>query len=105
MTLKIQELQIDGETYRLREPRLADYLRSRKKDDDEFVFSMLEGMVLGENGEPIGAEGVLNLPLRVLDVMSRTVGEFTAPRADPLANKSASSTASPSPSVEPPSGN
>lgn len=100
MTLKVQELQIDGEIYRLREPRLVDYLRSRKKEDDEFVFSMLEGMVLGENGEPIGTEGVMDLPLRVLDVMSRAVGEFTAPRVDPLMNASGSSTASPSPSAE-----
>jgi hypothetical protein len=92
MTLKVQELQIDGETYRLREPRLADYLRARKLENEEFVFSMLEGMVIGEDGKPIGSEGVLELPLRVLDVMSTAVGAFTAPRAAPLTNASDSPT-------------
>lgn len=91
MALKIQELQIDGEIFRLREPRLADYLKARNKDETEFVFAMLAGMVLDENDQPIGDEGVLELPLRVLDAMSRAVGEFTAPRVDPLTNASGSS--------------
>lgn len=89
--LKIQEIVIDGETYRLREPRLGDYLRARKKEDEEFVFAMLAGMVLDENGNAIGEEAVLELPLRVLDAMSQTVTQFTAPRIDPLTTASASS--------------
>ena len=89
--LKIQELNIDGEVYRLREPRLGDYLRARKKEDEEFVFAMLAGMVIGDDGNAIGEEAVMELPLRVLDAMSRTVSEFTAPKIDPLTTASASS--------------
>jgi hypothetical protein len=103
--LKIQELNIDDEKFRLREPRLSDYLRAKKAPADEFVFTMLAGMLLDDKDKEVGEAFVQNLPLRVFDVLSEAVTELSAPRkaATPLDPSSDGSTASPSPSVEQPS--
>lgn len=93
--LKIQELNIDGELFRLREPRLADYLRARKSPADEFVFTMLAGMLLDDQNKEVGDAFVQELPLRVFDVLSEAVTALTAPRVDPLAKKTEDSTGSP----------
>lgn len=105
--LKIQELDIDGEKFRLREPRLSDYLRARKAPADEFVFTMLAGMLLDDKGKEVGEAAVQNLPLRVFDVLSEAVSALSAPRKAevPLDQKSEGSTASLSPSGEQPSEN
>ena len=96
--LKIQELDIDGDHFRLREPRLADYLRARKAPQDEFVFIMLAGMLLDDKNQEVGDHFVQELPLRVFDVLSEAVTQLTAPRASPLDKKSDGSTDSPLPS-------
>jgi hypothetical protein len=90
--LKIQELEIDGEIFRLREPRLADYIRARAVQGEDFVFTMLAGMLLDESGNPIGDEGVQNLPLRAFDRLTEAVTKLTALRVDPLDPTTASST-------------
>ena len=104
--LKIQELDIDGEKFRLREPRLSDYLRAKKAPADEFVFTMLAGMLIDEKDKEVGDAFVQNLPLRVFDILSEAVTELSAPRkvVAPLDQTSGGSTGSPSPSAEQPSG-
>lgn len=99
--LKIQEIEIDGEKFRLREPRLADYLRARKADKSDFVFVMLEGMLLNEEGKEVGQEAVQNLPLRVFDVLADAVNTMATPRSGPLEKSDGSSTDSPSQSEQP----
>lgn len=101
--LKIQELEIDGQKFRLREPRLKDYLRARSAAPEDFVFKMLAGMLLDGKDEEVGDEFVQELPLRVFDVLSEAVTKLTAPRVAPLDQKSDTSTGSPSPSAASPS--
>ena len=52
--LKIQELRIEGHTFRIREPRLRDFLATRSvpaDKQDEYVITMLSSMMVDENGE------------------------------------------------------
>jgi hypothetical protein len=63
----------------LREPRVKDWLAAEQaKDDRERSFLLLAGMVLDDNGNPIGAEGVDDLPLsvmeRLIDAVSKMLG-------------------------------
>lgn len=90
--LKIQELRIGEEVYRVREPRLKDYLRARKAEGSEFAFQMLAGMLLDEKGQELGLEAVENLPLRVFDELAKTVTELTEMKPGPLEPKEGSST-------------
>jgi hypothetical protein len=103
--LKVQELNIDGDIFRLREPRLADYLETRKHPNDEFAYRMLAGMLIDDKGKSFGIERVYELPLRVFDVLSEAVGKLSQPRKSPLDVTSGSSTGSPLPLGELPSMN
>lgn len=75
--LKIQELQLDGIVFRVREPRLYDFFEARKGTTDEYILRMLSGMLIDEEGKPLGMEAVSNLPLRFLDPLSKIVMELT----------------------------
>lgn len=88
--LKIQELEIDGIPFRIREPRLSDYLRAKKAPDDEFVFAMLAGMMLDKNDKSVGEEYIKELPLRVFNQLTSVVNKLTGGE-DPLDPTTASS--------------
>lgn len=100
--LKIQELEIDDLKFRLREPRLKDYLRARKCDPGEFSFEMLAGMLLNPDDSEFGRAAVEELPLRAFDVLAQAVDKMTEVKKGPLDPKNDGSTDSPSPSAEPP---
>lgn len=88
--LKIQELEIDGIRFRIREPRLVDYLRAKKAPDDEFVFAMLAGMMLKDDNESVGEEYIKELPLRVFNELTTVVNKLTG-GGDPLDQTTGSS--------------
>lgn len=90
--LKIQEITVDGDVFRLREPRVKDFLRAKNKSEEDFVVAMLAGMLLDEEGRELGQDAVENLPMRVLSELSHKVGEMSQAPADPLPTASASST-------------
>jgi len=97
--LKIQELRIEGFTFRIREPRLRDFLSARNipaEKQDEYVITMLSSMMVDENGEEVGKDYVLNLPLRFLDPLSALVADLTKTTPDPLPQSDGSSIGSPS---------
>lgn len=85
--LKIQELEIGGVTYRVREPRLRDYLASRGRAQEEIMVAFLGGMVLGEGDKPIGEEAVFELPLQAFGELSDLVNKMITPDAAPLGAK------------------
>lgn len=91
--LKIQEVNIDGQVFRVREPRLKDFLATRSLvGQDEYVVVMLAGMLIDENGKDRGREFVENLPLRYLNPLSELVNDLTKVDTDPLSPSDGSST-------------
>jgi hypothetical protein len=95
--LKIQEIEIDGETYFLREPRIRDHLRAQKEmaqGGDAYALGMISGMLLDPNRQEVGEEFVRDLPLRIFNQIAAAMDEFLA---DPLVKNVESSTGSPSP--------
>lgn len=92
--LKIQELRIDGEVFFVREPRVRDYLDAKTKGGEtDYVYVLMGGMILNQDKEPIGMEGVMNLPLRVFDTLNKAVEELNGTRSGPLDQTGGSSTA------------
>jgi hypothetical protein len=96
--LKIQELQIDGTTFFVREPRVRDYMIARKAPEDEYTYALMGQMVLDQNHQAIGHEGILELPLRAFDQLNDAVNALTSQvvkkddAADPLTPSDGSST-------------
>jgi hypothetical protein len=91
--LKIQELQIDGQTFRIREPRMKDFLATRNlQNNDEYAIVMLAGMLIDEHGKEFGRAAVEELPLRYLDQLSNAVTELTKVDSAPLPQSDGSST-------------
>lgn len=88
--LRIQELDIDGIKYRLREPRLRDYIASRGRPADEVMIAFLGGMLLGEGDKGIGEEAVYDLPLAAFGKLSDIVTKMITPDESPLEQKSGS---------------
>jgi hypothetical protein len=80
---------------KLREPRVKDWLAAEKASDDRVrTFTLLAGMVLGEDGNPIGSEGVEDLPLSVLEALTSAVSAMMGAKdaASPLVPANASGT-------------
>lgn len=99
MTLRIETIEVDGVEFKVREPRLSDFLRARSLPSEEFVVSMLGDMLLDEKGEPYGRDKVGDLPLRVFTPLADVVNRMVTPTSDPLVQKTGSSTDSPLPSA------
>lgn len=100
MTLRVEIVRVDDTDYKVREPRLSDFIRARKLPAEEFIFSMLGDMLLDEDDKPYGAERVGELPLRVFTPLADVVNRMVTPTSDPLVQKNGSSTGSLSPSAE-----
>lgn len=90
--LKTQELTLDGEVFKMREPRVVDYRAAKGKSNEDFMVTMLSGMLLDEQGVELGEERVLNLPLRVLNYLTGIVASLLETPDDPLAKTTDSST-------------
>lgn len=90
--LKIQELRIGDTAYKVREPRIRDWIRARSAAPEMFAITMLEGMILDENGVALTPEQVQDLPLQALDELTRVVETMIGTRKDPLGESGASST-------------
>ena len=93
--LKIQELQIDGQTFYVREPRVRDYMTAKNAPEAEYVYVLMGGMILNADKKELGREGVLELPLRAFDQLNKVVETLTAVKEDaaPLDQNGDSSTA------------
>lgn len=91
--LKIQEITIDGDVFKLREPRIADYQAARGAEPEEFMLRMLSGMLLDESGTPLGYEQVTELPLRIFNTLTDEVSKMIDSNVGPLEKKTDSSTA------------
>lgn len=88
--LRIQELDIEGVKYRLREPRLRDYLASRNRPPEEVMIAFLGGMLLDDEDAGIGEEAVYDLPLGAFGKLSEIVTKMITPDESPLDPKSGS---------------
>jgi hypothetical protein len=84
----------DGVKINVREPRIKDYLAANKiTDEQEKTVVLLAGMVLNDDGNPVGREGVEELPLSVLSILAEKVSELIGgATSGPLDQKSISST-------------
>jgi hypothetical protein len=91
--IKIQEVEIDGVSYRIREPRLRDYVASRGRPTEDMVIVFLSGMLLDEDGKEFGEERVNDLPLKSFGRLSDIVNGFLSEEKDPLDRKSDSASA------------
>lgn len=83
--LKIQELQIDGQTFYVREPRVRDYMTAKGAPEAEYVYVLMGGMILNADKKELGKEGVLELPLRAFDELNKVVETLTSTAKDPAA--------------------
>lgn len=94
--LKIQEVSIHGRSYRMREPRLRDYIDSKKVDPQDVMVLFLSRMLLDDKGEPIGEEAIKDLPLKDFGALSDLANKLMSDEGDaPLDQTNGSSTASP----------
>jgi hypothetical protein len=91
-SLRTEEVVVEDVTYTVREPKLADFMACRGMPGEEFIVNMLGTMVLGENGEPIGAAAVGEFPLRAFAPLADVVNRMVAPPTVPLDPNSGSST-------------
>lgn len=94
--IKIQEVEIHGVKYRIREPRLRDYLASKNKEREEVMIAFLSGMLVDENDKPLGEEAIRDLPLSHFGGLSEIVNRILegANENPPLESKSDSGSAS-----------
>ena len=92
--LKSQEIEIDGEKFTLREPRIRDHLLAAKRlvtdGPDAYAMAMLAGMLLDPTGREVGAEFIADLPLRHFNELAKAMEEFNP---SPLPSKTELSSA------------
>lgn len=73
----------------LREPRVRDYMAVRNiADEQEKTVALLAVMVLGEDGEPVGMDAIMDAPMVALAQLSDHVntligGTSTGPLTPP----------------------
>jgi hypothetical protein len=94
--LKVQELEFGGNKYRLREPRIRDYMNSLGKEGVEASCIMLGGMLLDEQGKAIGYDAATELPLLDFEKLADALSTFMSNReVAPLPAPNDSNSASP----------
>ena len=98
---KIQEITIDDVTYRVRAPRLKEYLESKKHPPEDLIIVFLGGMILDAEGNAVGREGVEEIPLAHFDQLAVMVNTTVGAKTDPLVPPNGSLSGSPSASEEP----
>jgi hypothetical protein len=98
---KVQEIVIDGVQYRVRQPRLREYLESKKHPPEDLIIVFLAGMILDEHDKEIGRERILDIPLAHFNQLSMMVNDAVEGEKPPLEQKNGSSSDLPSPSGEP----
>lgn len=94
--LNIQEVSVNGRSYRMREPRLRDYLDSKSVEGPEVMILFLSRMLLNDQDEAIGMEAVRDLPLKDFGALSDAANNLMSENSDgPLDQTNGSATASP----------
>lgn len=98
MGLRVKAFSIpswrDGLT-KMREPRVVDFIAARKiPDEQERTISLLGSMVLGDDGQPVGAEAILEASVSAFREFAAFVPEMLGGDAadSPLDQKSDSPT-------------
>jgi hypothetical protein len=84
--LKTQEIEIDGEKFKIREPRIKDHLRAKALVDasgEAYAISMLSGMLIDEAGKEVGEAFISDLPLRVFNQLAEAMEAFSPRPLDP----------------------
>jgi hypothetical protein len=79
----------------MREPRVRDFLAAQKaaSDEDRAVI-LLGAMVLGDDGNPVGQDAVLDFPAAALSTLTDHIGPLIGEGSpDPLVPTSGSGTA------------
>jgi hypothetical protein len=93
-TIEVECPALSDEPVRLREPRVRDFIEAQKaKTDEDRTVALLGAMVLGEDGEPVGRDAILDFPAVALLALTGHIGPLVGEgEPAPLAPKNDSGT-------------
>jgi hypothetical protein len=91
--LKIQEIDINGNVYRVRQATIRLYREGQGLPPDELIYHYLAGMLVDASDKVLGAEGVMELPLEDLENLAEYINKMLLRKTNPLTESDAPSSA------------